>query len=75
MISRPHYSAPGDRSCDETFDKTPPHSGISYVGCQTKTHTGKTCQKWNVDKPHIPNDPIRVWAKNVGTGTGRYCLP
>jgi hypothetical protein len=41
--------APGGMDCNETYagDK-----GKYYMGCQTKTRSGKTCQRWVAQSPH-----------------------
>ena len=43
-----------------------------YRGCQTKTRTGRTCQKWTVQTPHKHTNPPD---KQPGTGVGdhNYC--
>ncbi|CBZ52831.1 hypothetical protein NCLIV_026200 [Neospora caninum Liverpool] len=33
--------------CDEKLEQ-----GASYTGCQTKTRTGRECQRWDSDSPH-----------------------
>ena len=46
------------------------HSG--YRGCQNKTRTGKTCQKWTSQSPHRHSrTPGRYRGK--GLGNHNYC--
>lgn len=45
-------------SCDETMSG----NGHNYMGCATKTKTGKTCQRWDAQYPHTHN----WWASDVG---------
>ena len=46
--------------------------GSGYTGCQKKTRSGKTCQKWDSQAPHKHvNSPDKV--KNKGLGSHNYC--
>ena len=65
------------QSCDETIRGT---GGDGYRGCQTKTKTGRTCQKWtdgvgqsssNTD-PHGHNVSAANYP-NKGLGDHNYC--
>ncbi len=53
-------------TCDETL--TGKNDG-GYRGCQTKTVSGKTCQKWNIQTPH--GHTVEVGKK--GIGDHNYC--
>jgi len=39
-----------NEACNEAI--SPSDSGRSYRGCQTKTRSGKTCQRWDSNTPH-----------------------
>lgn len=41
------------QACDETMSGA---NDVDYRGCQTKTRSGKTCQKWTVQTPHKHNN-------------------
>merc|ERR1719421_2175725 len=58
-----------DESCNEDFGG---HSGLSYRGCQTKTVSGKTCQKWTVQTPHRHSRKPANYP-NAGLGDHNYC--
>jgi len=55
--------------CDETLSGT---KGTEYRGCQSKTRTGKVCQRWTSSYPHD-------WAFNpeaypdAGLGSHNFC--
>jgi len=38
------------QACNEAI--SPSDRGTSYRGCQTKTRSGKTCQRWDSNTPH-----------------------
>jgi len=38
----------GKKGCDETWMQ----GGADYVGCQRKTRSGRTCQRWDQQSPH-----------------------
>jgi len=54
-----------DTGCYEKRDK-----GQKYRGLLTSTVSGRTCQKWLADKPHVPG--IDVSKKN-GLGNHNFC--
>ena len=57
--------------CDES---TPGNLQDGYRGCQTKTRSGKTCQKWSSQVPHshtrTPENPTFA---GKGLGDHNYC--
>ena len=59
-------------SCEETCDETLSGTyGTGYRGCQMKTITGKTCQRWTFQTPHSHGVEVSV---NKGTQGGHnYC--
>lgn len=69
-------SVPVDRkstetNCDEAL------SGIKdsgYRGCQTKTRSGRTCQKWTSQTPHRHGKvPSKAKFQGAGLGDHNYC--
>lgn len=58
------------RSCDsnETINGT----GTTYRGCQTKTRSGKTCQKWTDSFPHTHSRTPSNFPDS-GIGDHNYC--
>jgi len=54
--------------CDETYVD----AGFTYRGCQTKTKTGKTCQKWDIQTPH-PHDRFSFNFPGAGLKRHNYC--
>ena len=48
------------------------YRGVGYRGCQNKTKSGKTCQKWTSQYPHRhSNTPAKK--PNKGLGNHNYC--
>ena len=58
------------RACDsnETINGT----GTTYRGCQTKTRSGKTCQKWTDSTPHTHSRTPKNFPDS-GIGDHNYC--
>jgi len=54
-------------TCGETFT-TP--AGQDYRGKQNKTRSGKTCQGWNAQTPHVQTYGV---LQNYGLGDHNYC--
>jgi len=48
---------------------------INYRGCQNKTKTGYTCQRWDKDTPHNRNNKTKKHYRKGerGLGTHNYC--
>ena len=46
--------------------------GSGYRGCQTKTKSGRTCQKWTVQAPHT-HAYARTNRAGQGLGDHNYC--
>ena len=59
----------GAQACDETLSGT---GGVGYRGCQSKTRSGRTCQKWTIQDPHAH---IVTESNYPGKGVGNhnYC--
>jgi len=58
-----------EQACDETLSGT---RGAGYRGCQSKTKTGLTCQKWTDQSPHTHDRTPAVWP-GMGLGGHNYC--
>lgn len=59
--------------CDERLlGNTDVTSGVEYKGCQIRTISGKTCQKWTATRPHKPLYTSEEYP-GKGLGDHRYC--
>ena len=47
----------GTGYCDENVNK---ENGMDYIGCQSKTVNGRTCQYWNTNFPHKSDYPFNM---------------
>jgi len=58
--------------CDESLSGT---NEDGYVGCQTKTVSGRTCQAWSVDLPHVKSGDVDWDSEDTldGGGNHNYC--
>ena len=58
--------------CDESLSGT---NEDGYVGCQTKTVSGRTCQAWSVDLPHVKRGDVDWDSEETldGEGNHNYC--
>ena len=54
--------------CDETVDI----DGARYIGCQTQTQNGFTCQNWLEQSPH-EHKISALTHPNKGIGNHNYC--
>eukprot|EP01084_Bolivina_argentea_P283239 485035_1 len=71
----------GDISCENRYyplcnkpcnEKYVAGDGWDYRGCQLKTVTGRTCQKWTVLYPHGHNRIDEIYP-NTGLGDHNFC--
>jgi hypothetical protein len=57
--------------CDASFNFLSGPNGVDYRGCQTRTVSGKICQKWTQQTPHSHSrTPERL---GRGVGDHNYC--
>ena len=58
--------------CDESLSGT---NEDGYAGCQTKTVSGRTCQAWSVDLPHVKRGDVDWDSEETldGEGNHNYC--
>lgn len=57
-------------ACDETLRGT---NGADYRGCQEKTITGRSCQKWTAQTPHTHHFSPMSTYEPKGLGDHAYC--
>ena len=65
----PHVTPPAaleEHGCDETLEG----DGAGYVGCQTVTRSGKTCQRWDTLSPHSHSRGFSGYYKSYWDGLG-----
>ena len=55
-----------EHGCDETLEG----DGAGYVGCQTVTRSGKTCQRWDTLSPHSHSRGFSGYYKSYWDGLG-----
>jgi len=67
LEKKPQFGSPG--TCNEQMQGK---NSTNYRGCQDKTMSGRTCQKWNLQSPH-KHPYTEEKYPDAGLGNHNYC--
>jgi uncharacterized protein YegL len=59
--------------CRETIDTATDPTGVNYIGCQSQTESGKTCQAWPDTFPHAHGQTKNAKKAKFGLGDHNFC--